>query len=125
MKDKLTNLFLKDKRVIRNMFLLICAALLTFSLVQYNRRQAKLIRELRQKHDLIMRIPELEQKNKLLAMRAGISLTGVILGNPPSAVINGIILKIGDEIMGKKVTEIKENSVVLSNGNETVELQLE
>jgi len=125
MKNKFVNLLLKDRRIIKNSFFIICAILLVFFLLQYDRKLTHMMRQIEQQKQLTLRIPELEAEKKMLTARFGLSFTGVILGETPVAIINGVVLKKGDEIAGKKVAEIRQNSVLLSEGDETVELQLE
>lgn len=43
----------------------------------------------------------------------------------PMAIINEYILKIGDKIKENTVVDIKQNKVILNNGNEDFELRLE
>ena len=79
----------------------------------------------REERQLVLQLSELQAQQKNLASRAGLSLTGIILGDTPTAVINDMVLKTGDEIAGKKIVQIREDSVIISDGQEVVELKLE
>jgi len=125
MKSKFINIFIKDKNFLNNIFLSVGLALLMFFLIRCDYRQGKLILELQQQKKLAARIPELEAKKNMLAARAGLSLTGIISGERPVAVINGQILVVGDEVAGRKILEIRKNSVLLDDGTQTVELELQ
>ncbi len=124
MKNKLANLITKDKQVSKTMFLLILAIPALLFLMQCNQKQERTMRRLREERQLVLQLPELEAQQKDLASRAGLSLTGIILGETPTAIINDMVLKTGDEIAGKKIVQIRENSVIISSGQEEVELEL-
>ena len=55
-----------------------------------------------------------------------LKLTGIILSKekPPEAIISGELYKIGDAVMGFKISEIKSNSVILKWENQEFVLEL-
>ncbi len=56
---------------------------------------------------------------------SNLSLTGIIWNiTKPSAVINGQTVAVGDVIENFKVTQIKQDSVVIENANSRLELKL-
>lgn len=56
----------------------------------------------------------------------GLSLSGIAWDQEdPTAIIDSRIVRVGDEIGGYVVTEIRKDTVVLNNGTENLELKLE
>ncbi len=56
----------------------------------------------------------------------GLSLSGIAWDQEdPTAIIDSRIVRMGDEIGGYVVTEIRKDTVVLNNGTENLELKLE
>ena len=55
-----------------------------------------------------------------------VSLSGIVWDkNTPSAIINDIIVKIGEEIKGHMVIDIKQDRVILKDGANNLELRIE
>ena len=56
---------------------------------------------------------------------AEFTLTGVMWNEEkPQAIINNVLVGVGQKVNGSAVVEIRRNSVILSNGIETFELKL-
>lgn len=56
----------------------------------------------------------------------GLSLSGIAWDQEdPTAIIDSRIVRVGDEIGGYVVTEIRKDAVVLNNGTENLELKLD
>ena len=52
-------------------------------------------------------------------------LTGIIWDKKdPKAIISGIIVKVGDDLGGNTITDIKQDKVILNNGRRYFELRL-
>ncbi|MEA3560853.1 MAG: hypothetical protein U9R31_03685 [Candidatus Omnitrophota bacterium] len=52
-------------------------------------------------------------------------LTGIIWDKKnPKAIINGIIVKVGDDLGGNRITDIKQDKVILNNDRRYFELRL-
>jgi len=65
------------------------------------------------------------QSPKPLSPAASISLTGIVWDKDrPMAIINGKIVKAGDRVAGCNVVEIKETSVLLTDGLKDIEVKL-
>lgn len=59
------------------------------------------------------------------AFLADLNLIGILWDEAyPQAIINGEIVKVGDNISNNKVIEIKKDRVVLSDGKKRIELKL-
>ena len=56
---------------------------------------------------------------------SGFDLSGILWdATQPIAVINGQMLRVGDELEGYKVTQIAQDSVLLSDGSQTLTLAI-
>ena len=102
-----------------NAVLVLLVILLLFFSRSINAKQTIELRHLKEKKQLVLRIPEFEKR------LSSLSLTGIIsTDNGPAAVINNRIVRIGDKIGTNKVIQIKGDSVVLNDGSKDFELKL-
>ncbi|MDD5282162.1 MAG: hypothetical protein PHC37_06210 [Candidatus Omnitrophica bacterium] len=74
------------------------------------------------KRDPFTAAPIIDEKN----MQSGIALTGILWDKiKPLAIIDGEVVKKGDRFGNKVVVDIKRDRVILSDGQELLEIKLE
>ncbi len=74
------------------------------------------------KRDPFTAAPIITEKNT----QPGLALTGILWDKiKPLAIIDGEVVKKGDRIADKAVVDIKRDSVILSDGQEFIEIKLE
>ena len=64
-------------------------------------------------------------KGAAMGERSGLTLSGILWDpNAPLAILNGQMVRVGDEIGGYHVLEITQDHVAVSDGTHTIDLRL-
>jgi hypothetical protein len=125
MKNKFLEYFTLDKRLKNYLVWVSLVLIVVFVLQGITRRQSVIFAELNAKKNLALRLHEFKEKMKALEASLGLILEGVILNQDnPLAVIQGNILKIGDQIGRYKLIAIENDQVLLNDGNKNIELKV-
>jgi hypothetical protein len=113
MLNKYLYSFLKDTTVQLFFVFSLIAILVCFALFRLNSQQGLELKSLKEKQALILQIPSLQQKIiQIQGAVNGLLLSGIITTESlPMAVINSILVKVGDEIEGRKVMNITSKTV--------------
>ena len=125
MKNKFLEYFTLYKRLKNYLVWVSLVLIVVFVLQGITRRQSVIFAELNAKKNLALRLHEFKEKMKALEASLGLILEGVILNQDnPLAVIQGNILKIGDQIGRYKLIAIENDQVLLNDGNKNIELKV-
>lgn len=119
MQDSFLKFLVKDRQLKRSLIILILLFFILPNLRSYSRKKEAQLRQLKEKKQLVSRIPEFEKKLSALF------LNGIILTQEqPLAIINNTIVRAGDEIGKNKVVKVNTDSVILNDGSAEFELKL-
>jgi len=122
MKNKIIISFLKDSQITSRLLLAACLIVVLIFLALLNNKQQAHLARLKEQKELAGKIPELELKLRNPIADFNIILTGIIMdGGTRIAIINGIIVKVGDSVGEYKIINIEPNAVILNkDGKESI-----
>ncbi len=130
MQNKYLYAFLKDNPIKLLFIFSLFGITSMFLFIKLDVVQTLKINDLHHKQTVIAQIPSL--KAKIASMKVvinGFTIGGIVTDKAqPMVVINDTLLKVGEEIEGKKVVKITENSTTICNINtldKCIELILE
>ena len=116
MHNKYIYLFFKDG-VFRSVFIFsICGIILCFFLTRMDIWQSLKLKDIHDKQAMITQIPAFEARLAQLGKKTvnGFFLSGIASDQEQQmAVINNVLIKIGEEVDGKKLVKITDQGVTL------------
>ena len=130
MQNKYLYSFLKDSTLQLLCAFSLIAVGVCFVLFRLTSQQAIELKSLKEKQAVIAQIPALQEKIiQIQGAVNGLLLSGIITTEAqPMAVVNGMLVKVGEEIEGRKIMDITANSVKVCNAStldKCVELTLQ
>jgi hypothetical protein len=129
MQNKYLYSFLKDRSFQIMCILPVVAIIIWVILLRLNIQQNGQLKSLNDKQKLILQIPAMQSKiAELKSAVNGLILSGIVAAKTPMAVINNTLLKVGDEIGGRKIVSIGDHVVKVcdvGSTNKCIELSLE
>ena len=114
MRNKYLYAFLKDGCFRTASVLSVIGVVLCVILFRLNLSQGRELKDVHYKRAVIAQIPALRAKIAALQSVNGIVLNGIITDKAvPMAVINNVLVKVGEDVDGKKVIKITEHNVTV------------
>ena len=121
MANKYLYSFQKDRELRLGLIFSIAGVVACVMVLRLAVWQGLQVMEIHRKRDLIAQIPAMKAKIQSMGAVNGLVLSGIVAGKDhPMAVINNVLLNVGGEIDGRKVTAITEEGVTACEvGNPT------